>query len=238
MAPRDRVLALLRRYRVLPRSLVGRLVYPERHGPALKTALGNLLSRDLTKKDLITSEHAGELLYYRLTAHGASETGAPASYAKPPGPRELFEACGELMFCCVSDPPRPKFLRAEFEHYFPNRLSQTAPWVPRFYLDVEGEFRRLGRMAVLFPRADAAAEIAKAVGDIRTLGEDFLAEGRAAVALVCATTAQVARLTEEPPPCPPGARLVVVHQAELAPLIDLIEPIRGRRKSASAPKES
>jgi hypothetical protein len=142
------------------------------------------------------------------------------------------------MFCCISDPPRPKFLRAEFEHYFPNRLSQTAPWVPRYYLDVEGEFRRLGRMAVLFPRADAAAEIAKAVGDIRTLGEDFLTEGRAAVALVCATTAQVARLAEEPPPCPPGGRLVVVHQAELAPLIDLIEPIRGRRKSASPPKES
>jgi len=236
MAPRDRTLALLQRYRLLTRALVARFVYPERQGSALKAALGNLLSRDLTKKGLIASEQAGDLLYYRLTPRGASETGAPASYAKALGPRELFEAFGELMFSCGSDTPRPKFIRTEFEHYFPNR--PMAAWVPRFYLDVEGEFRRLGRIAVLFPRADAAAEVVKAIRDIRALGEDFLAEGRAAVALVCATTAQAAKLMEAPPSHPQGVRLVVVHQAELAPLVSLIEPIRGRGKSASPSEAS
>lgn len=228
MAPREQVLAHLGRYRILPRALVGRLIYPTRQGSSLKTALGNLLNRDLMKKDLIASERVGDFLYYRLTPDGASQTEAPRSYAKALGPKELFEAYGELLFCCLAVPPRPKFLRSEFEHYFPNRIAATAPWIPRFYLDVEADVRRLGRVAVLTPRSDAAAEIAKALGDINALGTDFVGECRAAVALVCATSAQAARLTDKrPAECAPGIHLVVVHYPELAELISLIEPIRG-----------
>lgn len=183
-ALRVQVLDHLARYVITTREILERVIF--RSEEDLKS-FENVIHRMLMGKGLLKSEKllGGPRVYYQLTEEGAADADAPPESHKALNPMRFAELYGELLFCCQDqEKPRPKFTTAEFNYWFPHRLKAHQRLPGPYFLDVDQDVRRLGRIVVdttknLLQTAETALE------KTAEFGADFLEERRFTLAVVC-----------------------------------------------------
>ena len=136
-------LELIRRYRIVT-AMILTLVICEGSENICKKLLMRL-------QDYIVSEPLGpKTKYYRLSALGAKQLGAPEEIARPLGPQALPKAIGILGFCRGGDVKRERYTRQEFVEDFPELVPNLLgrDYHTDFFLDHDGEQARFGQIVV------------------------------------------------------------------------------------------
>jgi hypothetical protein len=185
-------------------------------------------SENICKKVLMRLENyvASEPLgpktkYYRLTAPGAKQLGAPEEIARPLGPQALPKAVGILGFCRGGSVKRERYTRQEFIDDFPELVTELLgrDYHTDFFLDHDGTHARLGQICV-----DLGGDCKKLVSKCRVKLREYLdvpnirdivAEGLFTWAIVVAEEekAQAIRLLLNQNPL--RARVIVESSTEL-----------------------
>lgn len=196
------ILDLARRYRIVTPEVLQCRFFPDQSEEAMKSTLKRLRRKDaplLGSEKLYTR---GNQVYYHLTAAGAAQVGASASFAEPVRDHELLvRLLGQLLFCCAGENVRPRFTLEEFSSAFPEvaseKMKQRLPY-NGYYLDVdEGGARRLGRMVVENGGSDVVARAREFVRQDEDALPRFVEEGRYTVALIVPSQSKAVQLQRQ-----------------------------------------